>query len=103
MQRALTAARVVADYQGYECPVTGTWVEGRAAHRENLARHGCRVLEAGEKAEMTRRKAAEESALDASIERTVDRLISELPSHKRDRLAAEMEAGVSATVIREGV
>jgi hypothetical protein len=39
---------VARDYEGYNCPVTGNWIEGRAAHRENLKRTGCRVFEPGE-------------------------------------------------------
>lgn len=37
-----------SEYQGYECPVTGNWIEGKHAHRENLKRTGCRLLEKGE-------------------------------------------------------
>lgn len=29
------------DTQGYRSPVTGRWIEGRAARREDLRRHGC--------------------------------------------------------------
>ena len=41
--------QVSPDYHGYACPITGRWIEGRAAHRENLKRHGCRLQEKGEK------------------------------------------------------
>jgi hypothetical protein len=37
-----------SDYQAYDCPVTGRMIEGRSAHRENLKRQGCRLLEKGE-------------------------------------------------------
>ena len=46
---------VASDYEGYECPVTGRPVEGRAAHRENLKRTGCRLLEKGESREAPKR------------------------------------------------
>lgn len=29
------------DSDGYASPVTGQWIEGRAARREDLRRHGC--------------------------------------------------------------
>lgn len=40
---------ISSDIAGYTCPVTGKWVEGRRAHRDNLKRRGCRLLEPGEK------------------------------------------------------
>jgi len=49
-------AYVVSDYSGYECPVTGKWIEGRAAHRENLKQTGCRLLEKGEAEQSHRRR-----------------------------------------------
>lgn len=62
-----------SDYQGYTCPVTGTWIEGRAAHRENLKRHGCRILEKGEKEEARNTR---ERELERAIERTADAMVA---------------------------
>lgn len=44
-----SSAMIGTDYKGYTCPVTNKWIEGKAAHQENLKRHNCRVLEKGEK------------------------------------------------------
>jgi hypothetical protein len=30
------AFNYIADYQAYDCPITGEIIEGRASHRENL-------------------------------------------------------------------
>lgn len=45
MQRRVCAPVVFGDVPGYESPVTGQWIEGRAARRDDLARHGCRPWE----------------------------------------------------------
>ena len=37
-----------ADLPGYKSPVTGKWIEGRAARREDLARTGCREVDPSE-------------------------------------------------------
>ena len=34
------------DTPGYESPITGEWIEGRMARREDLKKHGC--IEAGD-------------------------------------------------------
>jgi len=81
--------------------VTGKWIEGRKAHEENLKRHGCRVLEPGE-AESSRRRVADEDAkLEAAIESTAEQFVASLPAAKQEKLASEMQAGVTATVVRQ--
>lgn len=100
-EKQIVAPAVVGDYAGYSCPVTGKWVEGRKAHQENLKRQGCRVLEPGETESFKRNKAAEEADFDRRIEETADRFIAELPAKKRESLASEMDAGVTATVTRQ--
>lgn len=98
-QRVLSAPRVVADYAGYSCPITGKWVEGRKAHRENLARHGCRILEPGEREAASRYRQSQEEALEISIGNTVEAEIHAMPAEKRDALAADLEH-FSATPVR---
>lgn len=44
----ITAPRITSDYGAYSSPVGSGVVEGRAAHREDLKRSGCRVMEKGE-------------------------------------------------------
>lgn len=41
MQSRYQAAYVMPDLPGYESPIDGKWVEGRAQRREDLKRHGC--------------------------------------------------------------
>jgi hypothetical protein len=76
----LRPPRVVGDYAPYECPVTGKWIAGRKQHLENLAKHGCHVLEQGEvEAETQRRARADEEAIaavDEAVERTAGELMS---------------------------
>ena len=62
-----------SEYDGYECPVTGKWVEGKHAHRENLKRTGCRLLERGEHEDMKKNgKKRFEEKIDAAVEKSVD-------------------------------
>lgn len=69
---------VVGDIEPYDCPVTGGYVGGRAQHRDNLRRHGCHVLEKGEKehAEKVR-----ERELDAAIGRAAHEMVT---AHRND-------------------
>ena len=98
--RVISPTRINKDYEDYTCPVTGKLISGRVAHEENLKRTGSRVFEPGEKDAMMRRKAAEEAAFDKKIEDSVEQAIDALPSAKREALANEMTAGVTAEVVR---
>lgn len=99
--KQLAAPAVRGDYAGYSCPVTGAWIEGRRAHEENLRKHGCRVLEPGETERARQNAALEESRLDKAVDETADRFIAGLSSVKREQLASEVQAGATATVIRQ--
>lgn len=101
MIRVLTAPMVQPDYPGYNCPITGTWIEGKRAHLENLKKHGCRVYEAGETADAQARSSASELQLEASMEATVEEFIEKLPARKREQLAIELENGADVGVVRQ--
>lgn len=99
-EKILTPVAVLGDYPGYECPVSGKWIEGRKAHQENLARTGCRVLETGEREAYLKRQAREDTAFEAKVEETVDRFITTLPEQKRVGLFNEVAAGAVAEITR---
>lgn len=100
MNRQLAAPFVRGDTVSYDCPITGNRIEGRRAHEENLRRHGCRVLEPGETEQYKARNAELDQQFEAKIEESADRFIAGLPTDKRDRLAAEMEGGLTTEVVR---
>jgi hypothetical protein len=66
-ERVNHSAMIVPDLPGYESPVTGKWVEGRKARREDLKRTGSRPYE-GRAAEMQIANSYRES-----VEREMDR------------------------------
>lgn len=101
MERRLTAARVVSDYAGYKCPVSGSWIEGRRAHTENLKRHGCRILESGETEAFRKDRTQEESALDRSVDATVEQFYETLPTEKREALATAVQSGLDVAIERK--
>lgn len=91
---------VQADLPAYRCPITDTPITSRKAHEENLAKHGCRVLESGEREEVSRRRAAEDAALEASVEKTAEEFVENLPSAKREQLGREIESGLDVNITR---
>lgn len=100
MQRQICAPAVVGDYAGYECPITGKWIEGRRAHEENLKKHNCRVLEPGETEQVSRYHQRAEQQFDKAVEATAEEFIEKLPTQKREKLVAEVEHGIDAAVTR---
>lgn len=79
----LHAPRVFGDWEGFESPATGEWVEGRKARREDMLRSGCREWE-GLESELRARAARErvaEAEVDEQIEEAVERAVGELRSN----------------------
>jgi hypothetical protein len=58
------------DLPGYESPVTGEWIEGRRARREDLKRHGCRPWEG--KDQELKQAARNRAEADAQLARAAD-------------------------------
>lgn len=73
------------DLPGYESPVTGEWVEGRAARRADLAKAGCRPWEGleVERQEAKRKQEYRERDLDRLAERMAHRAWADAPERLR--------------------
>ena len=92
-RRVISAPMFTVDSTGYHCPITGDWIGSKSAHRENLAKHGCRVLETGETEEASRRKKEADESLDRAIEDTVEKTIESWDSAKKEQLSNELING----------
>ncbi len=81
--RVPTAAApfVFGDIPGYQSPVTGLWVEGRRARREDLKRTGSRPWEgkAAEMAHAAKVQAAAQAKLMARTDEQIERAWAQLP------------------------
>lgn len=76
---------VQPDLPGYQSPVTGLWVEGRKARREDLKRTGSRPWEGREQEqkEADRQRAYAEQANDRKIDEVARRTYYQLDPRKR--------------------
>jgi len=102
-QKLVSAPAIHGDYEGYQCPVTDKWIEGRRAHEENLKRTGCRLYEPGETEAYKRGLAKADESLEASIDASTEQFIHELPLAKREQLAVELQSGLDVSVERSTV
>jgi hypothetical protein len=76
---------IMADLPGYQSPVTGKWVEGRKARRDDLARTHSRPYEGREQEqkEIDRQRQYEERRLEKRIEESAGRAWAEAPERVR--------------------
>jgi putative FmdB family regulatory protein len=102
MKRLMPAPRIQMDYQGYNCPITGKWVEGRRAHEENLRKHNCRILESGEHEANLRRREQEAEALENRIAESAAMEVASWPAEKQSKLIEEVGNGLDLTYQRMG-
>ena len=76
----LHAPKVFSDFEGYESPATGRWIEGRRARREDLAVSHCQPYEEGMRQDAERYRAAEDRRLDAAVDGIVEQTLAEITS-----------------------
>lgn len=82
--KIIVAPLTMGDLPGYECPITGKWIEGRRAHTENLKRNRCRVYEAGETQDFIKNKSKrDEQATDAMLDRILPKSIGDTINGRR--------------------
>jgi putative FmdB family regulatory protein len=74
----LHAPRVFGDFEGYESPASGKWVEGRRARERDFQETGTRPYEAGEREEMVRRQSDNDRRMDATVDRVVEQTLNEI-------------------------
>lgn len=79
---------IFGDLPGYQSPVTGLWVEGRRARREDLRRTNSRPYEGleQEKKEAARHIRYAEEKLDASLTKAASEAFYQLPPSRRNLL-----------------
>lgn len=85
MRIEIRPAYAQPDLPGYVSPVTGEWVDGRRARREDLKRTGSRPWEGmeAEKAEAARRRKESEAKFDRKLDEGIRRAYHQLPPEKR--------------------
>lgn len=88
MSMVIVAPQVAPDLPGYESPVTGKWIEGRSARREDLRRTGCRPYEGreSEQREHDRQRQYSEQKSDAARRDAVAQAFYSMPEAKRRQL-----------------
>ena len=96
----LSAPMVHVSKVEYRCPITNEPITTKQQHDNNLARHGCRVLETGEVEQAKKKRLESDKELDKKIESEVERLVETMPSKKKEKLASEIASGVDLTTMR---
>lgn len=87
------------NFPPYQSPTTGRWITSKTQRREDMAASNCVDYEPSLKDEQQRRIAREDAELEKKVDEHVEKTIMEMPSHKREILANEVEA-LDTTVTR---
>lgn len=84
----------------YQSPIDGRVIRTKHERQDDLRRSGCIEYDPGMKADAERRRKESDAALDKSVERHVEESFHKMPSAKRERLANELAAGMTAEPVR---
>jgi hypothetical protein len=84
----------------YDSPIDGRPITTKWARQEDLKRNGCVEYDPGIKQDMAKRRAAEDAALDKSVDACVDEFFATAGTRKVEKLEQELHAGASAEFTR---
>ena len=87
----------------YESPIDGKVITTRQQRLDDLKRNDCVPYDPEMKVDQARRQEEREKKLEAAIDSTVEKTVHEMPARKREKLAAEIQGGLTPEVIRKGV
>ena len=100
--RLISKPMFTVDHTGYDCPITGKWIGSKHQHRENLAIHGCRVLETGEKDRNEADRKEADEKLDKILDKAVEQQFDAMPSDKKESLHNELINGKLDLAVTRG-
>lgn len=85
MNRFIEAPAVHVDLPGYQSPIDGRWIEGRAARREDLKRNNCREWEGmeSEKKAALSRAAEADKCYEKGVEAAVYAVYNNMSAEKQ--------------------
>lgn len=98
--RLISTPMFTVDIPAYQSPIDGRVINSRAQRREDLKRHGCVEYEPSMKDHVEKRRAAEDSALEAKMEQTIEAEIHAMPARKREKLVSELANGADVEYAR---
>ena len=85
----------------YDSPIDGRPITSKAARIEDMKRAGCIEYDPAMKDDANRKQKERDEALDKSVDQFVDQAIATMPARKREKLAAEMEGGLTVEPQRQ--
>lgn len=92
--RVLSACMFSIDatnFPAYQSPTTGRVITSKAQRREDMAVSGCVEYEPSLIKHQEQRIAREDAELDKKVDEHIEKTIYEMPTAKKERLAAEVE------------
>lgn len=86
----------------YQSPVDGRVISSKHQRLDDLARNNCIEYDPEMKKDYQRRIAESEKKIDRAVDNHVDKVISQMPVRKREKLESELRAGATAEIVRTG-
>ena len=101
-KKVFSPAMIVNSFESYESPIDGSVISTPAKRREDLARSGSIPYEPGMRQDADTLAKESEAKLEREMDNTVDRLLYEMPSRKREQLESELNSGADINYERQG-
>lgn len=100
-QKIFSPPMIINSFESYESPIDGSPITTMAKRREDLARSECIPYEVGMRQDADARVKEGERKLEKQVDQTVDKLLYEMPTIKREKLESELRSGAEINYERK--
>ena len=85
----------------YDSPIDGRPITSKKQRLEDMARSGCVEYDPGIKQDRERFLEKSQKQLESKIDQTIENEIEKMPAAKRERLANELQSGITVEPVRQ--
>ncbi len=85
----------------YDSPIDGRPITSKKQRLEDMARSGCVEYDSGIKQDAQRKQESDQKQLESKIDQTIESEIEKMPAAKRERLANELQSGLTVEPVRQ--
>jgi len=100
-KKLFSPAMIINSFESYESPIDGSIISTPKKRRDDLARSGSVPYEPGMRQDADTLAKNSEVKLEREMDNTVDKLLYEMPSNKREKLINELSSGVEISYERQ--
>lgn len=102
-KKLISKPMIAPMFEDYQSPIDGSPITTIRKRNNDLAKSGCIEYEPGMRQDADRLVKENDRKMEKEIDHTVEKIFSEMPTRKLEKLESELRAGADIVYERKGV